>query len=56
MPGLEYFAASAASFFLDAQKEAKEAPGVGAEGQNRLRRPCPNAAHPLDPPFTGAAN
>ena len=55
-PGLEYFAAAAASFFLDAQKEAKEAPGVGAEGQNRLRRPCPNVAHPLDPLFTGAAN
>ena len=47
---------AAASFFLDAQKEAKEAPGVGAEGQNRLRRPCPNVAHPLDPHFTGAAN
>ena len=47
---------AAASFFLDAQKEAKEAPGVGAEGQNRLRRPCPNVAHPLDPLFTGAAN
>ena len=56
MPGLEYFAAAAASFFLGAQKEAKEAPGVGAEGQNRLRRPCPNVAHPLDPLFTGAAN
>ena len=55
-PGLGYFAAAAASFFLDAQKEAKEAPGVGAEGQNRLRRPCPNVAHPLDPLFTGAAN
>ena len=54
-PG-QYFAAAAASFFLDAQKEAKEAPGVGAEGQNRLRRPCPNVAHPLDPLFTGAAN
>ena len=47
---------AAASFFLDAQKEAKEAPGVGAEGQNRLRRPCPNVAHPLDPHFTRAAN
>ena len=56
VPGLEYFAAAAASFFLGAQKEAKEAPGVGAEGQNRLRRPCPNVAHPLDPHFTGAAN
>ena len=56
MLGLEYFAAAAASFFLGAQKEAKEAPGVGAEGQNRLRRPCPNVAHPLDPLFTGAAN
>ena len=55
-PGWGYFAAAAASFFLDAQKEAKEAPGVGAEGQNRLRRPCPNVAHPLDPLFTGAAN
>ena len=56
VPGLGYFAAAAASFFLDAQKEAKEAPGVGAEGQNRLRRPCPNVAHPLAPHFTGAAN
>ena len=40
-----------ARFFLDAQKETKEAPGGERNRQARLRRPCLHAARPLDPPL-----
>ena len=51
-PGLEYFAAAAASFFLDAQKEAKEAPG-GATGRTSALRPRSPCCLPPGPPFYG---
>ena len=35
-----------AGYFLPGQKVTKEPPRVGAEGQDRLRRSCPNDAHP----------
>ena len=46
-----YFAAPAASDFLDAQKVTKKAPGGGA---NRIRlRLILHAPHPLEPPLRG---
>ena len=46
-----YFAASAASDFLDAQKVTKNAPGGGA---NRIRLSLIlHAPHPLEPPLRG---
>ena len=48
------FAAPAASSFLHGQKGTKEPPGVGAEGQDRLRRSCPNDAHPWTPFYESA--
>ena len=51
-PGLEYFAAVAASFFLDAQKEAKEAPG-GATGRTSALGPRSPCCLPPGPPFYG---
>ena len=51
-PGLEDFTALAASFFLDAQKEAKEAPG-GATGRTSALRPRSPCCLPPGPPFYG---
>ena len=51
-PGPEYFAALAASFFLGAQKEAKEAPG-GATGRTSALRPRSPCCLPPGPPFYG---
>ena len=48
-----YFAAPAASYFLPGQKVTKEPPRGGRNRQDRLRRPCLHADHPLDPHFTG---
>ena len=50
--GAGYFAAAAASFFLDAQKEAKEAPG-GATGRTSALRPRSPCCLPPGPPFYG---
>ena len=47
------FAAPAASFFLGAQKEAKEAPGGERNRQARLRRPCLHVTHPWTPAYGG---
>ena len=46
------FAAAAASFFLDAQKEAKEAPG-GATGRTSALGPRSPCCLPPGPPFYG---
>ena len=52
-PGLEYFAAAAASFFLGAQKEAKEAPGGGRRGTEPAAPALPQCRPPPGPPFYG---
>ena len=43
-----------AGSFLHGQKGTKEPPRVGAEGQDRLRRSCPNDAHPWTPFYESA--
>ena len=48
-----YFAAPAASDFLDGQKVTKEPLGGGRNRQKRLRRPCLHAARPLGPRYGG---
>ena len=52
-PGLEDFTALAASFFLDAQKEAKEAPGGSHRSNFGLSASFSMLSPPLDPLFYG---
>ena len=52
VPGVGISPLAAASFFLDAQKEAKEAPG-GATGRTSALRPRSPCCLPPGPPFYG---